>query len=373
MIVIAGGGIGGLTLGCALARARRPFVICERATELRPVGAGIALSHNAFRALAHLGLDQAARDAGQELVEAAICNRGGKVIVSSVVREVVEGGTVAMARSTLQKVLLDRLGSPVSTGRRVTGYQQRPGGVTVELEGGDRMDAELLVGADGLNSAVRRTMRGDEPLRYAGYTAWRSLADDIDLDRTDRFTESWGPGQRFGIVPIGGRRVYWFAVADAPAGERDGGDPRPALAARFAGWHAPIEAIIAATAPDRILRTDIHDRPPIDHWVDGRVALLGDAAHPMTPDLGQGGCQAIEDAVVLADALAREPDVPAALASYQARRVARANSFVVRSHRFGQMAHVRSAPLRWLRDQALRAVPVKLTARSLARDMNFRL
>jgi 2-polyprenyl-6-methoxyphenol hydroxylase-like FAD-dependent oxidoreductase len=216
-------------------------------------------------------------------------------------------------------------------------------------------------------------MRGDEPLRYAGYTAWRSLAEDIDIDRTDRFTETWGPGQRFGIVPIGGRRVYWFAVADAPAGARDSGDPRPALAARFAGWHAPIEAIIAATGPERILRTDTHDRVPIDRWVDGRVALLGDAAHPMTPDLGQGGCQAIEDAVVLADALTREPDMAAALASYQARRVARANSFVVRSHRFGQMAHVRAAPLRWLRDQALRAVPAKLTARSLARDMNFRL
>jgi 2-polyprenyl-6-methoxyphenol hydroxylase-like FAD-dependent oxidoreductase len=373
MIVIAGAGIGGLTLGCALARARRPFMICERASELRPVGAGIALSHNAFLALSHLGLEQAARDAGQELVEAAICNRRGKVLVSTVVRDVVDGGTVAMARSSLQKVLLDRLGSPVATGRQVTGYRQRPGGVIVELEGGDQLEAELLVGADGLRSAVRRTMRGEEPLRYAGYTAWRSLADDIDLSRTDRFTESWGRGHRFGIVPIGGRRVYWFAVAEVPAGGSDAGDPRPTLQSRFAGWHAPIESIIAATPPERILRTDIHDRPPIDRWVDGRVALLGDAAHPMTPDLGQGGCQAIEDAVVLADALVRESDVVAALASYQSRRVARANSFVVRSHRFGRMAQVQSAPLRWLRDQALRAVPVKLTARSLARDMDFRL
>ena len=253
------------------------------------------------------------------------------------------------------------------------GYRARPGGVVVELEDGEEVKADLLVGADGLHSAVRQVMRGREPLRYAGYTSWRALVEDVDLARSDRFTESWGPGHRFGIAPIGHRRVYWFAVADAPPGGTDAGDPREGLLARFAGWHEPIEAMIRAAAPDRILRTDIYDRPPIDRWIEGYVTLLGDAAHPMTPNLGQGGCQAIEDAVVLASALARFGEVQPALLHYQTRRLARANSFVVRSWRFGQIAHLRTPTMRWLRDKALRAIPASFTARAAARDLEFRL
>jgi 2-polyprenyl-6-methoxyphenol hydroxylase-like FAD-dependent oxidoreductase len=385
MIVIAGAGIGGLTLGCALARAGLPFVIFERAEELRAAGAGIALSQNAFAALAHLGLEQTARAAGQEMREAAICDHHGRVLMSSQVGhpgrppgkpaddKVVEAGTVAMARADLQAVLLTALEGEVELGRAVRGYRARPGGVVVELEDGAEVKADLLVGADGLHSAVRHVMRGREPLRYAGYTSWRALVEDVDLPREDRFTESWGPGQRFGIAPIGNRRVYWFAVADAPAGERDEGDPRAGLLDRFAGWHAPIAEMIEAAEPDRILRTDIYDRPPIDRWIEGYVTLLGDAAHPMTPNLGQGGCQAIEDAVVLASALARFGDVQPALLHYQKRRLARANSFVVRSWRFGQIAHLRTPTMRWLRDRALRAIPASFTARAAARDLQFRL
>jgi 2-polyprenyl-6-methoxyphenol hydroxylase-like FAD-dependent oxidoreductase len=379
MIVIAGAGIGGLTLGCALARAGLPFVIFERAAELRPVGAGIALSQNAFAALAHLGLEQAARAAGQEMNDAIICDHLGRVLLSSPVRQFSEGGAVALARADLQSVLLNALvgpavtGDPVELGRAVRGYRARPGGVLVELEDGAEVKADLLVGADGLHSTVRRLMRGPEPLRYAGYTSWRALVDGVDLPGGARVTESWGPGQRFGMAPLGGGRVYWFGVADAPAGERDAADPRPALLARFAGWHTPIEALISATPPARILRTDINDRPPIDRWIEGYVALLGDAAHPMTPNLGQGGCQAIEDAVVLATALARHRGVQPALLHYQKRRLARANSFVVRSRRFGQIAHLRPAPMRWLRDRALRAIPTGLTARAAARDLRFQL
>jgi 2-polyprenyl-6-methoxyphenol hydroxylase-like FAD-dependent oxidoreductase len=229
------------------------------------------------------------------------------------------------------------------------------------------------VGADGLHSAVRQVMRGRGPPRYAGYTSWRALVEDVELPRPDRFTESWGPGRRFGIAPIGHGRVYWFAVADAPPGQMDEGDPRAGLLARFAGWHQPIEAMISAAAPDRILRTDIYDRPPIDRWIEGYVTLLGDAAHPMTPNLGQGGCQAIEDAVVLASALARFGEVQPALLHYQKRRLQRANSFVVRSWRFGQIAHLRTPTMRWLRDRALRAIPASFTARAAAKDLEFRL
>ena len=374
MIVIAGAGIGGLTLGCALARAGLPFRILERAAELRPAGAGIGLSVNALRALACIGLADTMRRGGQELGVAAICDQDGRPLIETRVREITSGSTVAMARTTLQQALLEALGSNhVELSQEIAGYQHAGTQVRVRLADGRTIDADLLVGADGLHSAVRKSMRGDEPLRYSGYTSWRALVDGIELGDPDRFTESWGRGQRFGIVPIGGQRVYWFAVADAPAGARDDGRPGTALRHRFAGWHPPIDRLIAATPDDQILRTDICDRVPIDRWIDGRVALLGDAAHPMTPNLGMGGCQAIEDAVVLAHALREQPSIDAALASYQSRRIRRANDFVVRSFRVGQIAHLRSAPLRWLRNRAIRAVPARLAARAVVKDLEFRL
>lgn len=373
MIVIAGAGIGGLTLGCALARHGMPFRILERAGDLRPVGAGIALADNAFRALRHIELDGRVRACGQQLRRADICEPSGRVIAGFDVGEIVPGATVAMSRAALQQALRDALGRSVECGRTVEGYEPAGDGVRVRVAGGETIDATLLVGADGLHSSVRRAMRGDETPRYSGQTSWRALVDGVALGDVERFTETWGTRRRFGVVPVGNGSIYWFAVADAPAGGRDGADVRGDLRARFAGWHAPIEHLIAATPADRIVRTDIFDRKPIASWTDGHAVLLGDAAHPMTPNMGMGGCQAIEDAVVLADALAREAGIAAALARYEARRIARANGFVSRSFTMGLVAHARSAPLRWLRNRALAAVPRGLAARAMARDLDFRL
>lgn len=376
MIIIAGGGIGGLTLGCALSRAGRPFRIFERAVELRPIGAGIALSPNAFQALAHVGIQDQVRACGWDVAIADLCDSRGRVFVRVRMPKLAAGVTRAMTRADLQRALLKELGTTVETGRAVVSYESVSGGVRVRLADGEEVDAELLVGADGLHSTVRRAMRGDEPLRYSGQTSWRGLVSGVEINQAHGVVESWGPGRRFGIVPVGVTEVYWFAVANAPAGGRDEVDPRPELRRRFAGWHTPIDRLLATTSPDQITRTDIFDRPPIDCWIDSRAVLLGDAAHPMTPNLGMGACQAIEDAVVLADALGREPCVDAALARYQTRRVSRANSFVERSFRFGQVAHIGSPPLRWLRDLLMRAlciVPNRMLSGAMAREFEFRL
>lgn len=370
MIVIAGAGIGGLTLGCALARAGRPFRIIERSDRLRPAGAGIALSANALRALAYVGLDDIVRAAGHELSVAAICDPNGRALIETPVRSIVPGGTIALERERLHHALQRALDVPVILGKAVIGYESFADRVRVHIDDGETLDADLLVGADGLHSAVRRVMRGEEALRYSGQTSWRAIVE-VGTDQGDRFTESWGAGERFGIVPLGRRRVYWFAVMDASQGGRDAGDPRDTLRARFAGWHAPIDELLAATRPEAIIRTDIFDRPPINRWTDGRAVLLGDAAHPMTPNIGMGGGQAIEDAVVLAEAIAGEDTIEAALARYEAKRMARANGFVKRSYRVGQMAHLRARPLRWLRDHALQLIPLGLIARAMARDFNF--
>ena len=370
MIVIAGAGIGGLVLGCALARHGIPFRVLEKAPELKPVGAGIAMADNALRALAHIGLDERVRAAGAALVRADICDPSGRVITGL--------GTlpfpiVVLSRTALQHALLEPIVSHVQCGRSVVGYESRRNGTGVRLDSGEVVEADLLVGADGLRSQVRRTMRGDEPLRYSGQTSWRALVDGVDLPEPDRMTETWGGALRFGVVPLGGRRTYWYAVAEAPAGGEDSDDVRGWLRESFRAWHRPIDAVLAGTPAADIVRTDIFDRPPLASWADGRAVLLGDAAHPMTPNLGQGGCQAVEDAVVLADALAKEHSVEAALARYQSKRVRRANAFVVRSLAFGRLAHLHPAPLRWIRDRVLSAIPRGLALRALERDLEFRL
>jgi 2-polyprenyl-6-methoxyphenol hydroxylase-like FAD-dependent oxidoreductase len=370
MIMIAGAGIGGLTLGCALARAGRPFRIIERSERLRPAGAGIALSANALRALAYIGLDDIVRASGHEVTVAAICDPNGRALLEVPVHAIVPGGTIALERERLHQALQRTLGVPVSLGRAVIGYESRADGVRVRIDGGETLEADLLVGADGLHSAVRRVMRGEEALRYSGQTSWRAIAGQVDTVQPDRFTESWGADQRFGIVPLGRQRVYWFAVMNAPQGGRDAGDPREALRARFAGWHAPIDELLAATRPEVIIRTDIFDRPPIKRWTDGRGSP-GRRCASDDPGCRHGGGQAIEDAVVLAGAIAGEVTIEAGLARYEAKRLARANGFVKRSYRVGQVAHLRARPLRWLRDRALQRIPLGLIARSMARDFDF--
>jgi len=176
--------------------------------------------------------------------------------------------------------------------------------------------------------------------------------------------ESWGRGSRFGLVAIDGDRLYWFATANTPPGGRDAG--KEGLIRRFADWHDPIPRVIEATPDEAILRTDISDREPAAKWSEGRVTLLGDAAHPMTPNLGQGGGQAMEDAVALDQALAAESDCANAFLSYESRRRARTARVVEESRRFGRVGQIENSLARAVRDFAMRVTPLSVTFRSLA-------
>lgn len=229
-----------------------------------------------------------------------------------------------------------------------------------------------MVAADGLRSAVRRTWPADPGIRYAGYSAWRGITER-PVDLHGEAGETWGVAQRFGLVPLTDGRVYWFAVATMPEDARLE-DEMAAVRATFGHWHAPIPALLDATPADRVHRLPICELAGrLPSYVRGRTALLGDAAHAMTPNLGQGGGQAMEDAAVLTvvlDGLARAdaPDpvrVDAALARYDALRRPRSQRIARMSRLVGQMGHVRGAAASRLRDRVLRLTPERALVRQI--------
>jgi len=375
-VLIAGAGIGGLTLACALAKKGIEARVFERAPSLGAAGAGITVQANAMAALRHvdLRLMESVAAEGRALCSGAILAPDGRVLRAAPFDAAagVDAPVVAIHRARLHHVLMAAAGEGrLALGHAATGYEEDEGGVTLRLEGGGAVRGAALVGADGLRSAVRAAMLGDGEPRYAGYTSWRGVCRAPASVSEDTVSETWGRGLRFGVVPIGRGEIYWFATANAPPGGRDAPDPRPALVARFGGWHAPIPALLEATRPEAILRTDIRDRPPASRWSTRRVTLLGDAAHPMTPNLGQGGCQAIEDAVVLADLLAKHDRIADALAAYEARRIPRANAVVERARQLGQVGQWENPLSCRVRDLAMRLVPERMMARSTRELMTF--
>ncbi|HVX97493.1 MAG TPA: FAD-dependent monooxygenase [Polyangia bacterium] len=369
-VVIAGAGIGGLALGAALARAGVPFEIFERAEELREVGAGLAVQTGPMLALRRLGLDVEVASVGHEIRTAVMRTAGGTVLGRTSL-EGLAAPMVALHRARLQGVLRAHVpDARVHTGRAVAGCEQDDRGVRVTLADGSSVTGALLVGADGLRSVVRVAVAGETPLRYAGYTSWRGVATRDDLGPLHEACEILGRGLRFGVVPIGEGQTYWFAVANSPEGGRDEGDVRAALLDRFSPMGEPAASLIAATPPERILRTEIHDRAPVASWSRGRFVLLGDAAHPTTPNLGQGGGMAIEDAVVLAHHLARAPYADA-IATYERLRVRPTARVVLASRRLGRIVQAEGAFAAWARNASMRATPPALIRRQLRAAARF--
>lgn len=375
--IVVGAGIGGLAAAGALRRAGWAVQVLEQAGRLEPVGAGLTLWPTAVLALDTLGVGPAVRELAHPLDRSSIRTASGRWLSRiDTSRYPARFGAplVAVHRADLHRVLLDAAGSDlVRTGAQVTALDQDKDGVRVAWEGGE-ISAGLLVAADGLHSTLRGAVVGEaaRPV-FCGRTAWRAVLDHATDGAAEEATESWGCGQRFGIVPMARGRVYWFAAADAPEHQRAPTGEQAELLARFAGWHPPIPELIAATPPGAVLRHDLYDlRPDLPTYARGRVVLLGDAAHAMTPDLGQGAGQALEDAVVLGAALATTSDPLAALARYDAERRPRTQAVARLSRRTGRLAQASGPLTSRLRDLAVRATPAGVNDRLLAPLLGWR-
>jgi 2-polyprenyl-6-methoxyphenol hydroxylase-like FAD-dependent oxidoreductase len=369
-VIVIGGGIGGLTAAIALTRAGVDVDVYERVPEMAAVGAGISLWKNALAALDRIGVYDAVRRYGVSGIGAGLRSSDGRLLVGAGSTELSDrfgDFVIVIHRAVLQRILLDATGAGrVRLGHACTSIESTDRGVTARFANGHVAEGDALIGADGLHSVVRASLHGDTPPVYRGYTAWRGV---VAFDHTRlKIGETWGRGQRFGQIPMSEGQVYWFATANVPAGQTSPDGERAELLRRFRGWHDPIEALLSATPDRAILRNDMYDREPIRDWGRGRVTLLGDAAHPMTPNLGQGGCQAIEDAVVLASVLkdVASAEVPHALRTYEARRVKRTSMIVTNSRRVGAMAQIENPMLVAMRNALVRTIGGRMQARQIA-------
>ncbi|MGP3948127.1 FAD-dependent monooxygenase [Streptomyces sp. 7N604] len=365
--VVIGAGIGGLTAAAGLHRGGWSVTVLERAASLEPVGAGIALAPNAHRALDVIGAGDEVRamsfwqgEGGLRLPSgrwlsratsaAAVERYGGPVVVAH--RAAVAGLLAArLPEGALRTAAPAALADPGVPG--TPGAPGRPARVTTPA--GD-LEAELVVAADGIHSAVRRALFPGHPEpRYAGFTAWRVVVPP--LEEPFQPHETWGRGTLWGTVPLHDGRVYAYATAAVPPGEKAPDNEKAELLRRFGDWHHPVPAVLAAAEPGVVLRHDVYAAAaPLPAHHRGRVALLGDAAHPMTPNLGQGGCQAIEDAVVLSLLASPDGDVAAALAAYTDQRLARTTDVVRRSGQIGRLTTWSSRPAFALRTALFAAV-----------------
>jgi 2-polyprenyl-6-methoxyphenol hydroxylase-like FAD-dependent oxidoreductase len=373
--IVVGGGIGGLATAIALSGRGWRVQVFERAPDLTEVGAGISLWSNALRALDLIagGLGEQVQALGDAEVTGGIQHRTGRWLTRADAAEVTRryGPVIMMHRADLLAALLDRVppealvaGAEV-TGVQVTGVAARGDAVTVTHSGG-QASADLVIGADGLRSTVRRLVWPDAPApRYAGYTAWRWVAPPLP-DARDGGGETWGTGTRFGHATLPDHRVYCYATANTPAGATSPAGEAAELRSRFGDWHDPIPALVDAAAGTQVLRHDLYELPDLPSFARGRVALLGDAAHAMTPNLGQGACQALEDAATLGAVLAEEPDVAGALSRYDRLRRPRTQDIVKRSRQMGAVGQWSWPPAVVVRDRLLPLVPSSIALRMLA-------
>lgn len=361
-VIVIGAGIGGLAAAAALRRAGVEIEVYERSAQPNPGGSALALPINARVALASIGIDLGLDKRGRVYEDLHFLTRSGRLIRTIPFRRLGDelgAQNVAIHRAELQRALLEQTdGIAITWGARATGFRLDGDGVRVDFDDGRQARGDALIGADGYNSVVRRQLVGVERPREARYVCWLATPEFTYPGLPEGYVAHyWGPGQRFGLIDIGGGRFYWWGTRNMPAAQaRDWQGGKADIARAYSGWADEVQAAVAATPENAIISVPARDRPPLRRWGTGPVTLLGDAAHPMLPSLAQGAAQAVEDAVVLARHLARRIDPAAALRGYEAERRGRATRITKRARalsRIEQLEHpiaiaLRNAYIRWM-------------------------
>jgi len=334
---IVGGGIGGVAAAAALHKLGIRATVYERAPRLTEVGAGMMLWPNATRVLKSLGLlERVAALSGHNTHFLVRASRG-KVLMNIALGKF-DVPALCTRRSDLLAALLSAVPPEcIQLGRELTHLDQSRSEVRIHFADGSVEAHDAVIGADGIRSRVRGQMFGISDPVYRGYTIWRGVAAYSGRAiRNGQNSETWGHGSRFGILDVGQGRFTWYATANVPKSDAAPPDEqKKALLQRFADWHEPIPHLIGSA--ELILENGAYDLAPLRRWTAGRVTLLGDAAHPCTPNLGQGGGMALEDAAVLAKCVSSERSMESALRRYESLRRRRTGHIQQRSLLMGHI------------------------------------
>jgi len=338
---------------------------------MRPVGAIIGVAANAARGLERIGLAHIVETACIPVQRLDYLNWRGRRLTYMPIQEVARDlgtRTFIALRSDVQLGMYDSLpDGMVRLGSTFVGFEQDESGVTARFEDGREERGAALIGADGINSATRGQLLGDDP-RYSGYGGWRGVAPMAPQPLEPGLAKQvLGRGKTFGAFGLTNDRVYWWASARMEAGRGDSAAGRKAdVRETFRGAPELVGAIVDATPEEAILRNDIYDRPPVERWGEGRVTLIGDAGHAATPNTGEGGSQALLDGIVLGESLAGVPlsekaAVSAALQSFEAEAIPRTADVVNRAKEIGTFIHLQNPAAALMRDLVFyRATPKRI-------------
>lgn len=371
-INIIGAGIGGLTAAIALRKKGHEVEIFEAAEVLKPIGAGIIMASNAMQIARRLGFAEAIIQHGNALQAFGVGNHLGQplqVMDIQAIRQKYGEASVAIHRGRLQQVLLQELeGTSLHLHKRLQSIEQTAAGkVIATFEDGTSAESDLLIGADGLRSATRKAILGDKPLRYSSHTCWRGILQH-QLPEANHGLELWAKtgGKRIAMIQVAPEQVYFYYTEKRQPGFQL---PKNEYIAylqhqlqEFPSWYAEL---IGKANPDDIFHDDLYDLKPMHSWHNGKVMLLGDAAHATTPNMGQGGCQAIEDAWYLAQYLEQHPNVAEAFTAYEKFRRPKVDFVVNTSFMLGKVSNWGGALGYRLRNWILSATPKRMAEQQL--------
>lgn len=370
-INIIGAGIGGLTTALTLKKRGLNVNIFESSAEIKPVGAGIILANNAMQVFQKLGIQDKIEKAGNKISFMKITDdqlTPLSVVNLSEYEQKYDVSNIAIHRGELQKILANEIGfDNINLSKRLSKIEKNRL-FKLTFEDNSTIESKLVIGADGIKSVVRNQLFEKSTLRNPNQICWRGICE-IDLPQKyhNELNEAWGKGKRFGFVKISDKKVYWYALTNSKNVEISNVN----LTEYFSEFHSDILNILSATKKEQIIVSDIFDLKPIDKWQNENVCLVGDAAHATTPNLGQGACQAIEDAYVLGKLLDNGMPIENTFKAYEKLRRKKAHTIVNTSWTVGKMAHIENRLGIWLRNLVMKNMPKSANKKQM--DMIFNL
>jgi 2-polyprenyl-6-methoxyphenol hydroxylase-like FAD-dependent oxidoreductase len=368
-IVIIGGGIAGLTTALALQNIGKQPIVFESAKTIKAIGAGLGLAANAMQAFNRLNIMTEVIELGRILPLFTIYDQKGKQITKTDSKSIsrkygIDNFTIH--RADLHKLLFSKIdGQHVFTNKTAIDVEQKENSVIIKFHDGSSHETNFVIVADGIHSEIRKKLCPGSLPRYAGYTCWRAIIDNPGMAYTES-SETWGSAGRFGIVPLAFNKLYWFACINANQNdEKFKAFTIADLQNHFKNFHHPIPEILQKTSDEALIHNDIIDLKPINNYAFKNMVLIGDAAHATTPNMGQGACQAIEDAIILAAEINRTPDIQTAFLNFEKRRIKRTHEITKKSWNIGKIAQLENPFLVSLRNSVFRLLPSSLNEQQL--------